>query len=73
MNQPKKCTAIKSLLFLALMWTGAFACAAPAVGTVMLVSGPLLVQKGDGPIRILALNSTVEPGDTLITQKNVYA
>jgi hypothetical protein len=73
MNQPRKCTATKSLLFLALMWTGALAYAAQAAGTVINLSGPLLAKKADGTIRILALKSAVEPGDTLITQKSGYA
>jgi hypothetical protein len=73
MNQSKKCTAIKSLLFLALMWTGAFACAAQTAGTVTLLSGPLLAKKADGTMRVLAMKSVVEPGDTLSTQKNGYA
>jgi hypothetical protein len=73
MKQPRKCTAIKSLLFLALMWTGALAYAAQAAGTVINLSGPLLAKKADGTIRILALKSAVEPGDTLVTQKNGYA
>ena len=73
MNQSRKCTAIKSLLVLALMWTGTLACAAQAAGTVMHLSGPLLAKKADGTIRVLALRSAVEPGDTLVTQKNGYA
>jgi hypothetical protein len=72
MNPSKKCTAIKSLLLLALMWTAALACAAQT-GTVMHLSGPLLAKKADGGIRVLAPKSAVEPGDTLITQKNGYA
>ena len=73
MYQPQKCTVIKSLLFLALMWTGALAYAGQAVGTVMHLSEPLLAKKADGTNRVLATNSAVEPGDTLITQKNGYA
>jgi hypothetical protein len=73
MNQPKKCTAIKSLLFLALLWTGTLAYAGQTIGTVAQLSGPLLAKKADGSIRVLAAKSAVEPGDTLSTQKNSYA
>jgi hypothetical protein len=73
MRQPKKCTVIKSLLFLALMRIAALACAEQAVGAVTHLSGPLLVTKADGSNKVLATNSVVEPGDTLATQKNGYA
>jgi hypothetical protein len=73
MNQSKNCTAIKSLLLAAYLLTVAPAHAAPAVGTIVNVSGPLLVQKADGTAKVLAQHSAVEAGDTLLTQKNGYA
>jgi hypothetical protein len=73
MHPFQKCTVIKPLLFLALMWAGAFAYAGPPIGAIMHLSGPLLATKADGSSRVLATNSTVEQGDTLITQKNGYA
>lgn len=83
MSQPKKCTAINALLFSALMLTGALAGAAESgnasanmstvAGAVMHASGPLLATRADGTSRILAPNSSVNPGETLITQKNGYA
>jgi hypothetical protein len=73
MRQSKKCTVIKSLLFLALMRIGALAYAEQAVGAVTHLSGPLLVTKADGSNKVLATHSAIEPGDTLATQKNGYA
>jgi hypothetical protein len=73
MHPFKKCTVIKPLLFLALMWAGAFAYAGPPIGAITHLSGPLLATKADGSSRVLATNSTVEQGDTLTTQKNGYA
>ena len=68
----RKCTATKLLLWLALM------CLAPAragevAGTVTRLSGPLMAKKADGKVKILALRSEVETGDTLITERDTYA
>ena len=73
MTQPKKCIAISSLCvwLVALSATSAFA--GTAVGTVTQVSGPLLLKRADGAIKAIALNSFVEQGDTLVTEKNTYA
>jgi hypothetical protein len=73
MNQPKKCTAIKSLLFSALMLCAALASADPAAGAVARTAGPLLASRADGSSKILAPKSAVQAGDTLTTQKNGYA
>lgn len=73
MNQPKKRTAIKAMLLLALMGTGALAYAAQVAGTVLHLSGPLLAKKADGTAKILSVKSEVEQGDTLVTEKNTYA
>jgi hypothetical protein len=69
----KKCTAIKALLWLALMCLGAHAWAAQVAGTVMQLSGPLMAKKADGKVKILAIRSEVEQGDTLLTEKETYA
>lgn len=73
MNQLKKCTAIKSLLLLVSMCAAALAYAAPAVGTVTHLSGPLLAKKANGSARVLGMKSVVETGDTLSTQGRSYA
>ena len=73
MNQLKNCTAIKSLLLLAVLCAATVVQAAPAVGTVTHLSGPLLAKKANGSIRVLGMKSVVETGDTLSTQNKGYA
>jgi hypothetical protein len=43
------------------------------VGVVANVSGPLSVKKTDGAVRALAVNSAVDSGDTLFTEKDTFA
>ena len=43
------------------------------VGRVTHLSGPLFAKKADGTTRVLSINSSVEQGDTLITQRKTYA
>lgn len=73
MNLLKKCTAIKAFLWLALMCVGAHAWAGQVAGTVMQLSGPLMAKKADGKVKLLAIKSEVEQGDTLLTEKETYA
>ena len=73
MNLPRNFIAIRALLFVVSLLTGALAYAGQVAGTVTQLSGPLLVTKGDGTVKALAQNSTVEQGDTLVTEKNTYA
>ncbi|HEY8025774.1 MAG TPA: FecR family protein [Burkholderiaceae bacterium] len=47
--------------------------AGQVVGTVTDVSGPLLARRADGTVKALAAQSTVEQGDTLVTEKGTYA
>ena len=73
-SQRPKRTAIKALAFCALMWLGAgSAWAGLVAGTVRHLSGPLIAKKADGKIKVLALRSEVEQGDTLVSEKNTYA
>jgi hypothetical protein len=65
--------ALRCLLLLALWATGTLALAAPVAGTVVQLSGPLLAKKANGTVKVLALKSEVENGDTLVTEKNTYA
>ncbi len=73
MTKSKKHFAIKSWLLLALICAGLPVLAEPTVGTVALLSGPLLATRADGTTRVLAVKSTVESGDTLASQKKGYA
>jgi hypothetical protein len=47
--------------------------AGTAVGTVSQLSGPLFAKKADAAIRVLAVDSVIELGDTLVTEKKTYA
>ncbi|MGK5038217.1 FecR family protein [Janthinobacterium sp. LB3P118] len=69
----KKHTATKALLWLVLTCLGAHAWAGQVAGTVMQLSGPLMARKADGKVKILAIKSEVEQGDTLLTEKETYA
>ena len=51
----------------------AFAWAGQVAGTVVHLSGPLLAQKADGSVKVLARKSEVEQGDTLVAEKGTYA
>lgn len=77
MSQTRKCTAtefaLRCLLLLALWATGSLALAAPVVGVIAQLSGPLIAKKANGTVKVLSLKSEVENGDTLITEKNTYA
>jgi hypothetical protein len=55
------------------MLMGGAAEAAPVVGTVTDVSGPMVARRLDGTIKALSTHSAVEQGDTLVTEKNTYA
>jgi len=47
--------------------------AAQTVGTVTDLSGPLLVRRTDGTVKVLSQQSAVEQGDTLVSEKGTYA
>lgn len=68
-----RCTVTNSLLLLTLFFTTAVAYAAQVVGTVTHLSGPLLVKKSDGTVKVLSQKSSVEKGDTLISKNDTYA
>jgi len=69
----KRRTAIKTLAALALSAACSLALAAQVAGTVVNLSGPLLAKKGNGMVKVLALKSEVEQGDTLVSEKNTFA
>lgn len=75
-TQPKNSIATKALYACLVVLCAGPALAATtgtAVGTVTQVNGPLLLQRADGSVKAIALNSFVEQGDTLVTEKNTYA
>jgi hypothetical protein len=71
-NQRQKLTAIKGILFAALLTFGSAAWA-QVVGVVAHLSGPLIAKKANGAVKVLAAKSEVENGDTLVSEKNTYA
>lgn len=72
MNQPRKCIATKPCLMLALLFI-AGAVRAESVGTVSDVDGSLLARSANGTLKVLALNSRLEQGDTLASRAGTYA
>lgn len=73
MNPKSRRTAIKALAGLALSGMCAVALAAQVAGTVVNLSGPLMAKKENGTVKVLAVKSEVEQGDTLVSEKNTYA
>jgi hypothetical protein len=59
------------LLLVSLLVVGA-APASAGVGAVTHLSGPLFAQSESGPTRTLAVKSSVEKGDTLVSEKRTY-
>lgn len=73
MQNSSRRTAIKCLLAAALCLGPALAMAAQVAGTIVNLSGPLMVRKADGSVKVLGVKSEVEQGDTLVAEKNTYA
>ena len=69
-RNPSLCRIATSILLLFSLVIPAGA--ASGVGTVTHLSGPLFGKKADGSSRALSINSAVEQGDTLITEKRTY-
>lgn len=69
----KRLSAIncRFLLVFAACWS--LEAAAVPAGVVSHLSGPLFAQGGNGAMRTLAVDSVVEEGDTLVTEKNTFA
>lgn len=65
--------ATKALAALALASVCALGWAAQVAGTVVNLSGPLMVRKASGAVKALGVKSEVEQGDTLVAEKNTYA
>jgi hypothetical protein len=71
MAPPKSCTAIKACALLAL-FLSAQAVAEP-IGVVTDSTGPLLAKTASGSIKVLAVGSSVELSDTLVSRTGAYA
>ncbi len=72
MKSPKSSIATKVVAALVLAGVCSVGLAQVA-GTVVNLSGPLMAQKANGAMKVLALKSEVEQGDTLVSEKNTYA
>lgn len=69
----QKLTVTKALAFAVLLGMASASWAAQVAGRVVNLSGPLIAKKADGKVKVLALKSEVEEGDTLVSEKNTYA
>jgi len=76
-NLRRNCTVIdalaRALACGALLLATGAAWAGQVVGVVAHLNGPLMDRKADGTVKVLAAQSEVENGDTLVTEKNTYA
>lgn len=68
----KNSTAIKASVSLALLFI-ATAAGAASIGTVTDLDGNLLVSRGNGSVKVLAVGSAIEEGDILSSRKQTYA
>ncbi len=73
MKNAKRRIATKAIAAFTLLASCSLACAAQVAGTVVNLSGPLMVRKLDGSVKVLGVKSEVEQGDTLVSEKNTYA
>jgi hypothetical protein len=65
--------AISVLLLSFLLILSSISFADTEVGRVTHLSGPLFAKKADGTTKVLSINSVVEQGDVLETEKKTYA
>jgi len=72
MHQAKNNIAISLLVLACALIFAANSFAGGKVGTVTHISGPLFAKKADGTSRVLTVNSIIEAGDTIITEKGTY-
>lgn len=71
--RPSYLIVISWLAAIWLLWGLSEVMAADKAGTVTHLSGPLFAKKIDGTMKTLGINSIVEVGDVLITEKKTYA
>jgi hypothetical protein len=65
--------AISLILLSLLLIFSSVSLAETEVGRVTHLSGPLFAKKADQTTKVLYINSAVEQGDTLATEKKTYA
>lgn len=72
MHRASQNIAISLLILACALILAANSFAGEKVGTVTHLSGPLFAKKADGTSRVLSVNSIIEEGDTIITEKGTY-
>ncbi len=72
MRHPKNYIATSLLILVGTLILAANSFAGEKIGTVTHANGPLFAKKADGTSRVLSINSIVEDGDTIITEKGTY-
>ena len=73
MTNASRRTAIKFAAACTLLALCGATLAAQVAGTVVNLSGALMVRKADGSVKVLGVKSQIEQGDTLVSEKNTYA
>jgi FecR protein len=71
MSLPRRCTAIKAGLSLALLLIAAAANAEP-IGTVTRLEGIVVASRADGSVKVLGVDSAIEVGDILSSRTQTY-
>jgi hypothetical protein len=73
MTKKRRNTAISLLILFWILLCCTAAFADTKAGTVAQLNGPLFAKKADAAIKVLAVESIVEMGDTLVTERKTYA
>jgi hypothetical protein len=73
MENRRNSSAISLAIAFALLFCNVTMVFASIVGTVTHTSGPMAAHKQGGKVKSLAVNSSVEDGDLLVTEKRTYA
>jgi hypothetical protein len=73
MSPQKNFIATKAAFLLLLTFGGANVWAIDPIGSVAQVNGPLFVQRANGTLKALALHSSVERGDVIVSESSTYA
>jgi hypothetical protein len=73
MTKKSRNTAISLLILFWILLCCTAAFADTKAGTVTQLNGPLFAKKADASIKVLAVDSIVEMGDSLVTEKKTYA
>ncbi len=71
MSLPRRCTAIKAGLSLALLFITS-AASAESIGIVTRLDGILVASRADGSVKVLGADSAIEVGDILSSRKQTY-